>query len=67
MVEILVGTKEVAELLGVSRQRVNRLFQTHREFPRPVEKLAAGRVWRKKEILDWAKRDRRISRSLRKR
>jgi predicted DNA-binding transcriptional regulator AlpA len=54
MTEVLVGTKEVAALLGVSRQRVNRIAQTHPEFPRPVGQLAAGRVWKRKDILEWA-------------
>lgn len=54
MTEVLVGTKEVAALLGVSRQRVNRIAQTHSGFPRPVGRLAAGRVWKRKDILEWA-------------
>jgi prophage regulatory protein len=55
MAETLVGAKEVAQLLGVSRQRVNQIVQTHRKFPRPVGWLAAGRVWRRREVLKWAR------------
>lgn len=52
----LVGTKEVAELLGVTRQRVNRIVQTHQEFPSPVGILAGGRIWNRSDIVEWARR-----------
>jgi predicted DNA-binding transcriptional regulator AlpA len=55
MSQVLVGTKEVAELLDVSRQRVNRIVQTHEKFPKPVGTLAGGRVWYRSEILQWAR------------
>jgi predicted DNA-binding transcriptional regulator AlpA len=54
MDDALVGPKEVARLLGVSRQRVDKITQTHREFPPPVGRLAAGRIWKREEIIDWA-------------
>jgi len=45
----LVGTAEVAEMLGISRQRVNELRSVGRNvepaFPKPVASLAAGPVW----------------------
>lgn len=40
----LVGAAEVAELLGVQRQRVTQL-QTRAGFPAPVAVLRAGPVW----------------------
>ena len=40
----LVGVTEVAELLGVSRQRVAQLRERE-DFPAPVAELAAGPVW----------------------
>jgi len=43
--EELVGVAEIAETLGVSRQRVSEL-KGRRGFPRPVAELAAGPVWR---------------------
>src|SRR5690606_21891542 len=49
----LVGTAEVAEMLGVSRQRVNALT-AHPDFPRPVAELAAGKVWRKGDLSRFA-------------
>lgn len=39
-----VGVAEIAELLGVSRQRVNQLIATD-AFPPPVSRLAAGPVF----------------------
>jgi prophage regulatory protein len=59
MREVLVGTKEVAELLGVTRQRVNKIAHTHAQFPRPVGQLAAGRIWKRRDIVRWAKKSRR--------
>lgn len=57
-----MGAKEVADLLGVTRQRVGKITQTHQDFPQPVGVLAAGRVWIRAEIVSWATRaGRRVS------
>jgi predicted DNA-binding transcriptional regulator AlpA len=48
----LMGAAEVAELLGVSRQRVNQLAQGG-DFPRPVAVLHAGRIWRGEDVRAW--------------
>jgi len=40
-----VGVTEIAQMLGVSRQRVMELRQRD-DFPEPVAELAAGPVWR---------------------
>jgi len=56
----LVGAAEIAELLGISRQRVNALARTHDDFPRPVAELTAGRIWSKQDIDAWAKRTGRL-------
>lgn len=42
--ERYVGVTEVAELLGVSRQRASEL-RTRRGFPAPIAELASGPVW----------------------
>jgi prophage regulatory protein len=44
----LMGAQEVAELLGVSRQRVHQLAERP-DFPAPVAVLAAGKIWRDEE------------------
>jgi prophage regulatory protein len=54
MAEDLVGAQEVASMLGITRQRVNAIVRSHDEFPEPVSQLAAGRVWRRKDIIKWA-------------
>lgn len=49
----LMGVGEVAERLGVSRQRVDQLTREHADFPEPVEHLRSGRVWKKAAIEAW--------------
>ena len=50
----LLSTVEIAELLGLSRQRVDKLSRGD-HFPPPVADLAIGRVWSRAAIVDWAK------------
>ena len=50
----LVGAQEIADLLGVSRQRVYQLANLP-DFPRPVADLAQGRVWLRADVVAWAK------------
>jgi hypothetical protein len=40
----LVGTKEVADMLEISRQRIHELRKAGR-FPEPIIELAAGPIW----------------------
>lgn len=40
----ILGTTEVVELLGVSRQRIHEL-RTAGRFPEPMVELAAGPIW----------------------
>lgn len=56
----LVGVAEIAELLGVTRQRVNRIVATHADFPKPEAELTAGRIWKREAVLAWAKRTGRL-------
>lgn len=44
-----VGVLEVAELLGVSRQRVFQLMK-RADFPAPFATLACGQIWRKGDL-----------------
>ena len=46
----LAGVTEVARILGISKQRVSTLARDP-DFPRPIEMLAAGPVWKKVAIL----------------
>ncbi len=52
----LVGISEVAELLGVSRQRVDKISRTDEHFPTPVAELHAGRVWLRADVEEWISR-----------
>jgi predicted DNA-binding transcriptional regulator AlpA len=55
----LVGVAEVADMLGLSRQRVHQLA-AQQDFPPPVASLSAGLIWRRDDIRRWAKRVGRI-------
>ena len=48
----LVGLHEIAEMVGVSRQRVDQLARQV-GFPKPVAELKAGRIWRRRDIQRW--------------
>jgi prophage regulatory protein len=49
----LLGVAEIADLLGVSRQRVNQLVKSDPSFPKPLAELTAGRIWAKSDIERW--------------
>ena len=51
----LMGTSEVAALLGISRQRVL-VIARQPGFPRPLAVLKMGNVWRGGDIRAWASR-----------
>lgn len=54
MTHHLLGSKEVAELLGVSRQRLHQLVvDTRASFPEPVATLSVGRIWMREDIDRW--------------
>lgn len=52
MTHHLLGSAEVAQLLGVSRQRLGQLALTT-DFPEPEIELAAGRIWSREAIETW--------------
>lgn len=41
----LLSATDVAELLGVSRQRVHQLHSEHADFPAPYARLSSGPIW----------------------
>lgn len=51
----LIGQPELAELLGVSRQRVSQLAlgRGKRSLPEPAAHLARGRVWYVDDVVAW--------------
>lgn len=48
----LVGAAEIAEMLGVSRQRVHQVT-TKPGFPAPVVVLTMGKVWHREQVEAW--------------
>lgn len=52
MTHHLVGPAEVAEILGVSRQRVHQLAESG-ALPQPEVEVAAGTIWRTVDIERW--------------
>lgn len=58
----VLGVTEAAQMLGVSRQRLDQLT-SHRDFPAPMVRLAAGPVWLRSSIEGFERRwDRRPGR-----
>jgi hypothetical protein len=57
--EGFVGVTEIAQELGVSRQRVSEL-RTRPDFPAPIAELAAGPVWKlsnlRRFIREWPRK-----------
>lgn len=49
----LVGVAEVAEALGVSKQRIVQIAQTYSDFPDPEVELSSGRIWARSAIETW--------------
>jgi prophage regulatory protein len=56
----LVGLTEIAEMLGLSRQRVDQIVRAEGTFPEPVAVITAGRIWKRSDVLRWARRERRL-------
>jgi predicted DNA-binding transcriptional regulator AlpA len=50
----LVGTAEIAAMLGVSRQRVHQLTARD-DFPQPVAVLASATIWEREAVEAWAR------------
>ena len=59
IVETLVGSYELTQLLGVKRARVYQISSAD-DFPQPAAVLAMGSIWRLDDIKEWAQRKGRI-------
>jgi prophage regulatory protein len=53
----LVGAHEIHLLLGVTRQRVYQIARGN-SFPRPVARLAQGKLWLTDDIEAWIREHR---------
>jgi len=49
----LAGRTELAEMLGVSRQRARQLTERP-DFPAPVALMRRGPIWRIEDLEQWA-------------
>jgi len=49
----LMGTHEIAERFGVSRQRAQQIV-ARKDFPKPYDVLHMGKVWRRAAVETWA-------------
>ena len=56
----LVGAAEIADMLGVSRQRVHQLAGED-GFPEPIGQISSGRIWTREDIDEWARQTGRIT------
>ena len=54
LVQEWVGSAEIAEMFGVSRQRAYQLT-SRPDFPKPMVKLKGGAVWVTADVIAWAK------------
>jgi prophage regulatory protein len=56
----VMAAAEIADYLGVSRQRVAVLVE-RADFPAPLAHLSVGRIWRTADVRQWAaKRPNRV-------
>jgi len=56
----LAGLTEIADMLGLSRQRVDQIVRSDPTFPAPVAVITAGRIWRRADVERWARRGGRL-------
>jgi predicted DNA-binding transcriptional regulator AlpA len=56
MAEVM-GAAEIAQRLGVSRQRVQQLVRRP-DWPEPIAELTMGKVWRTSDVEAWIREHR---------
>jgi len=55
----LVGAAEIGQMLSVGRQRVQQITN-RRDFPKPYDVLAMGKVWKRSAVEAWAREHGRL-------
>lgn len=48
-----VAVAEIADMLGVSSNRVHQLIRDDPTFPAHAQELKAGKIWRKEDVEAW--------------
>lgn len=57
----LVGTKEIAERLGVARlQVVHDWIRRYDDFPEPIARFSSVRIWAWSDVKAWARQTGRL-------
>ncbi|HUZ19262.1 MAG TPA: hypothetical protein VMU75_01640 [Acidimicrobiales bacterium] len=56
----LMSAAEIAALLRVSRQRVDKITKTDPKFPEPVGVLRGMRIWDRTDVERWARETGRL-------
>lgn len=57
----LASVSEIAAMLGVPKRTAAR-YVDRADFPAPVDTLAVGRVWRRRDVERWAAKTLRLKR-----
>jgi hypothetical protein len=54
----LIGASEIADMFGVTRQRVHQLRTEYEDFPKPVTPVTERQMayWRRAQVERWARR-----------
>jgi predicted DNA-binding transcriptional regulator AlpA len=60
MTHHLMGLTEIADLFGVSRQRVDQIVKKDPSFPTPEAVLTGGRIWKRVDVEAWARKTGRL-------
>jgi predicted DNA-binding transcriptional regulator AlpA len=55
----VMGTHEIAAMLGVSRQRAQQIT-AGKDFPRMYDQVKAGKLWRRSAVEQWAREHGRL-------
>jgi len=56
----LMGSHEIADLFGVSRQRAQQIT-ARKDFPKPYDVLHMGKIWKRKAVETWAREHGRLA------
>lgn len=51
----IVGTAEIAEMFGVTKQVVTNWRVRYKDFPKPLATLSMGSIFSKKDVQGWGK------------
>lgn len=49
----LIGVAEIADLAGVSKQVIGNWYARYDHFPRPIQRLRSGPVWKREAVEMW--------------